>query len=72
MSTNTSAQVLVFQPELTHSVWTDFMHRFRSQESLERYLRKAVKKGEYVGYRILTVHAEYLGATWPDKRRARK
>ena len=61
-----SAQVLVYQPDLTHSVWTDVMHRKRSQKSLEAMLRKGVRSGDYVGYRLLTIHAEYLGISWPN------
>ena len=59
-----SAQELVFQPELTHSVWTDFMSRARTQEALEKQLRKGVRSGEYVGYRLHRIEAEYLGITW--------
>lgn len=58
------AQVLIFQPELTRSTWTDHISRHRSEESLRRYLRGAVKRGEYVGYRLLTVREEHIGATW--------
>lgn len=61
-----AAQVLVYQPELTHSVWTDVMHRKRSQKSLEAMLRKGVRSGEYVGYRLLTIHSEYVGISWPN------
>jgi hypothetical protein len=61
-----SAQVLVFQPELTHSVWTDFMSRARTQEALEKQLRKGVRSGEYVGYRLHRIECEYLGITWPN------
>lgn len=56
-----AAQVLVYQPELTHSVWTDVMHQKRSRQSLEAMLRKGVRSGEYVGYRLLTIEAEYVG-----------
>ena len=61
-----SAQALIFQPELTHSVWTDVMHRKRSRKSLEAMLRKGVRSGEYVGYRLLTIEAEYRGISWPN------
>ena len=69
-STIPAAQVLVYQPELTHSVWTDVMHRKRSQKSLEAMLRKGVRSGEYVGYRLLTIHAEYVGISWPNAKSA--
>ena len=60
------AQALIFQPELTHSVWTDVMHRKRSRKSLEAMLRKGVRSGEYVGYRLLNIEAEYIGVSWPN------
>lgn len=63
-----AAQVLVYQPELTHSVWTDVMHRKRSRQSLEAMLQKGVRSGEYVGYRLLTIEAEYIGISWPNER----
>jgi hypothetical protein len=59
-----SAQALIFQPELTHSVWTDVMHRKRSRKSLEAMLRKEVRAGRYVGYRLLTIEEEYIGVCW--------
>lgn len=60
------AQALIFQPELTHSVWTDVMHRKRSRKSLEAMLRKEVRAGRYMGYRLLTIEAEYIGVCWPN------
>ena len=60
------AQALIFQPELTHSVWIDVMHRKRSRKSLETMLRKGVRSGEYVGYRLLNIEAEYIGVSWPN------
>lgn len=64
------AQVLVYEPRITHSVWTDVMHRNRSRKSLEAMLRKGVRSGEYVGYRLLTIEAEYVGISWPNARGA--
>lgn len=64
MSGTPYAQVLVFQPELTHSVWLDHWHRCRSKESLEKRLRKGVREGRYVGYRLLTIHEEHIGIDW--------
>jgi len=62
------AQALIFQPELTRSVWTDVMHRKRSRKSLEAMLRKEVRAGRYVGYRLLTIEAEYIGVCWPNDK----
>ena len=55
------AMVLVFQPELTHSVWQDLISRHRTIEGLERHLRKGVRKGDWVGWRIIRVEKEMLG-----------
>ena len=59
------AQVFVFQPELTHSIWIDFVdERPRSREETERYLREGVERGEYVGYRFIQIEEEHIGRTW--------
>jgi hypothetical protein len=29
---------------------------------------KGVRSGEYVGYRLLTIEAEYMGISWPNVR----
>ena len=42
------------------------MHRKRSRKSLETMLRKGVRSGEYVGYRLLNIEAEYIGVSWPN------
>ncbi len=54
-------QALVFRPELTHCAWTDVMHRKRSKESLKRYCIQQIKKGEWSGYRFMTIHEESIG-----------
>jgi len=60
-STLPRAMVLVYQPELTHSVWQDFWHNRRSQESLERELRRGVRSGEWVAWRLIRVEKEVMG-----------
>lgn len=55
------AMVLVYQPELTHSVWIDYESRHRSRGSLEKALRKGVKDGEWVAWRLVTIHKEVAG-----------
>ena len=47
-------QVLKFKPELSHSIWADFVGRYQTIGSLEKRLKLMVKKGEIVGYRIGT------------------
>ena len=56
-----AAMVLVFQPELTHSVWQDFISRARSRKNLERILRKGVRDGDWVAWRLITIHHEVHG-----------
>lgn len=56
-----SAMVLVYQPKLTHSVWQDVMHNKRTFRGLEKMLKDGVKKGEYVGFRFMTIHHEEMG-----------
>lgn len=55
-------QVLVFEPSLTHSVWKDWGsdEPMSEQEVVER-LRAGVESGEYVGWRVVTVHQDVLG-----------
>ena len=60
-------QVLVFQSELTSSVWIDLVYRQRSLQTLEAMLRKGIKKGEWVGYRLVTIYEEHIGVTWKEK-----
>ena len=55
------AMVLAYQPELTHSVWQDLISGHRTIESLESYLRKGVRDGRWVGWRIIQVEKEVLG-----------
>jgi len=60
-----SFEVLEYKPELTHSVWIKMILRNRTYEAKRRELRKLVKAGTFVGYRIVTVHEEHIGVTWP-------
>lgn len=53
--------VFMFSPELGHSMWVDFYHRKRTVKGLIKHLRKAVKRGEYIGYRLITIHHEAKG-----------
>jgi hypothetical protein len=46
------AMVLVYDERLTHSYWCDFRSRHRSAASLIAFLRKEVRKGKYVGFRL--------------------
>lgn len=54
-------QVLMYKPELTYSVWVDYIHHKRSIKSLEEDLKKGIKNGDYLGYRLIIVHKELIG-----------
>lgn len=56
-----SVMVFVFSKDLGHSMWVDFVHRKRTVRSLVKCLRTAVKRGEYIGYRLITIHHEAKG-----------
>jgi len=61
-------QVLIFEPELTHSVWSDYWPRARTMKGLMRELRTEIKAGRFVGYRFLTIHEEHLGLPSAESR----
>jgi len=53
--------VLKFEPDLTHSVWVDYMCRARTINGLMKQLRRDIKAGVYGGYRLMTVHKQCYG-----------
>lgn len=53
--------VFMYSPALGHSMWVDFFHRKRTKAGLLKYLQTAVKRGEYIGYRFITIHKEVKG-----------
>ena len=55
------AQVLVYDPRVTHSHWEDYNHGCRSVDGLKRQLKRGVKRGDWVGWRLLTIYEEVLG-----------
>ena len=61
MAEKPKAMVLVFKPELTHSVWQDFFSNHRTIRGLERALKKGVNDGVWVGWRIIDIQKEVLG-----------
>lgn len=61
MSEKLTAMVLTYEPRLTHSVWVDLVHRARTEKGLVRLLRRGVRSGEWVGWRLITIHADVLG-----------
>jgi hypothetical protein len=57
-----SYQVLVFEPTLTHSVWTDWgSDDPLSHDEVLDLLRAGVESGEYVGWRVITIHQQVMG-----------
>lgn len=64
------AQVLVYEPRLTHSVWVDYGGATdeetgkeipRTEEEMLADLREGVRAGKWVGWRLLSVEREVLG-----------
>jgi hypothetical protein len=55
------AMVLVFQPELTHSVWIDYWSKARTMTGLIKDLQRGVKDGRFVAYRLIHVYVEITG-----------
>lgn len=62
--------VLVFEPKQTHSVWHEFYSRARTVEGLVKQLRRGVKDGLHIGWRIYRREYEEIGiCTGPVKLR---
>lgn len=55
------AMVMQFEPELGNSRWVDFASRHRSERALIEALRAGVKRGEWSGWRLITVHEQSIG-----------
>lgn len=60
-STPPRAMVLVYQPELSCSVWQDFECRARSIAGLERQLKQGVRCGDWVAWRLMRIEKEVMG-----------
>ena len=61
MALKPRAMVLIYRPELTHSVWVDLISQHRTEAGLEKHLRKGVKNGDWLGWRIIQVSKQGLG-----------
>jgi hypothetical protein len=55
------AMVLVYMDDLRCSVWQDFVSQHRTSKGLESRLRKGVKDGEWVAWRLMHVIQEVMG-----------
>jgi len=59
--------VLVYQPELTHSVWQDAFfedargNKLSADELIER-LESGVSDGQWVGWRLMRIEREVMGS----------
>lgn len=58
---NVRVMVMQFEPELGNSRWVDFVSRHRSERALIEALRAGVRRGEWIGWRLITVIREVLG-----------
>lgn len=56
-----TAMVMVYQPELKHSVWLYYRNKSRSIEGLERKLKEGVKRGEWVGWMLIRIEKIVMG-----------
>ena len=61
MASKPRAMVLVYRHELTHSVWVDLISQHRTEAGLEKHLRKGVKDGDWLGWRIIYVSKQGVG-----------
>ncbi len=55
------AMVLQFEPAIGNCRWVDFVSRHRSERALIKILRAGVKRGEWSGWRLITVHQQSIG-----------
>ncbi len=60
-STLPRAMVLVYQPELTHSVWQDWISNHRTLKGMEQRLKQGVRNGEWVAWRLMRIEKEVMG-----------
>lgn len=68
-----AAQVLVYQEELTHSVWVDFFPstpdgKRVSRKEAKRQLREEVRSGRCVGWRLIKISKEVMGNDKADQK----
>lgn len=62
VSRKPSAMVLEYQPELTHSVWIDYISEDAdTKQQLIDELKEGVKDGRWVGWRLILVEREVMG-----------
>jgi hypothetical protein len=55
-------QVLVFEPQIHRSVWQDYgSEEPMSEDEIVESMRAGVESGNYVGWRVLTLHKEVIG-----------
>ena len=52
------AMVLEWNESAQTNVWVDYWHRCESIESLTKRLKRGVREGHWIGWRIITIDAE--------------
>lgn len=57
------AMVLVWCEQVKCNRWVDLICNARTEAGLLRQLRAGVKRGEWVEWRIITIHREERGVT---------
>lgn len=55
---NLRAMVRLWDERSQISHWIDLRHRCRSVESLVKRLKRGVRQGHWIGWRIITIEAE--------------
>jgi hypothetical protein len=55
------AMVLQFEPAIGNCRWVDFVSRHKSHLSLVKALKAGVRRGEWSGWRLITVHEQSIG-----------
>lgn len=61
MRTLPQVQVFEFRPQLTHSIWVDYLSRARTLKGLVKEMQQGVLDGRFIGYRFHHVYFETLG-----------
>jgi len=56
-----AAIILQYEPLLGNCRWVDFVSRHKSEKALIAALQAGVIRGEWHGWRLITIHTEVLG-----------
>jgi hypothetical protein len=53
--------VLQFEPALGNCRWVDFVSPHKSHAAMVKALKAGVRRGEWSGWRLITVHQQSIG-----------